>query len=84
MTQFFMQQPAYQDNDYIEEYEDDALYQRGTGYIEQYQNSNIAQYPTQQTVYQSSNGYSVQSPPRPIHPGRTQNSGYGQQKRKHS
>jgi len=62
MTQSFMQQPAYQDTDYIEEYKDDASYQRATGYQAQYQNDDVAQYRNQQTYQRyPSNNYNIQS-----------------------
>jgi hypothetical protein len=76
-----MQQPAYQDTDYIEEYKDDAPYQRATGYQEQYQNDDIAQYRNQQTYQRyPSNNYNIQSnsrAPQQMSLSRTQNNDFG-------
>ena len=83
MTQSFIQQPqaAYQNTDYIEDYEDDQLYQHGTGYRDHHQNDGMVQYQDQPTFYQSPpNAYAEQSNSRPIQPAsfnRTENNIFG-------
>jgi hypothetical protein len=72
-----MQQPSYQETDHIEEYEDDAPYQRATGHQKQYQN--------QQTFERSTpNNYTDSRILQPVPFGRTQNNRFGQWKRQES
>ena len=71
-----MQQPAYQDTDCIEDYEDDEPYQGRPEYQKQYQNNNCASYHNQQNDYSTIQSNSRQSQSVPF--GRTQNNGFGQ------
>jgi hypothetical protein len=69
MTQSFMEQPRYQDIDYIDDYEDNERYQSADGYIEQYQDHGSTPYRDQRTFYPSqSNSLAALQP----HAGQTQ------------